>query len=1093
MELENLPWIRARRFTQRLAQDIVRHFKDINAVNSTGHDILRLGLRSNEPLPGAGHLVKLEFMFRSLSLLMPVEPQANQVLMAEGLLQRSGSGYGNPEMLEWLVFLASNNHLDATDSSRDQQAPAIDFLISLLRHAQKFGALSAGQYPMLPLSLQELLHRLFKEAVLRADLGLIRLLLHIGVDVNTKLPYLLTGYNIWHSATALEFAALLNDVSFIQLLLDSGADTTVIGLDLFLEAWHRFEQPGVYSERCMDLFLSNDATMPNDEDFAESILDQVSRCGDCPAVEKTINFFRRRLHKPQSISQLLVTVIKTGFSVDSILSEHANCVNIVTRFADTPLAAAACEGNLRVCKLLLHLGAHLNPRTRYSFGFDRSFPIATALQCAAYFGQTEIVREMLSHGANINLCHKWDAEHPRCDKGAYNLGMFLDAADFNRHHVETCSLGRTALQSSLIGRREDMVLLLLAEGATLVGGELAMAIQTRQLSAMDRLLENGATFHEMPIALCTPHYEPPSAVEAAIIVQDLDLVWRIVRAHPQTITPQVLCAAIWVSTFISDFSIVRKLIESSEGLLAHPDVQIGTILTWAVYMDALPIAAMMVEEFGFFPKTSAHPASIAGEGRSSHPLRWQDQNAGSEGQSSLVEEPYWKSAPRLYHMTTTEQTLSLVEAAASSWCPAYSEMLYRNQYRPTASCVALATGFGNLETLKVLHKYGVQMTTSTLVSVIGNQPVVEWLISLGLDLTKDDESSTRTPLQMAIEVGDLELCDKLLHLKVNVNAPAIHTGSATAAQIASSKGYIGLLQKLIAAGAYLNAPAASRNGTTALEGAALHGRLDTVQFLLNQGVDTEGSSNRQFVRAIEFAKQYGHHTVAKLLRSHRPWTEEDQRISEDEHLLHFDQRPGARWICEKCGYRSDDDDTDEDDISITTSEFFEDGISDFQHPDEVFCDEGSANQQDPGVNTSFSLEDFIHSDLWEDETSSSSDEVPERAGFTEDDLPGDHVVIPEAKTQGGLEPRDSVPDLLSSGEFDKILSDFQDEHDWMQKPDGPRGASADFNANEIPQQSATTNWNLDMSLGSFLAAYDHEIKLDDSPWIPEDGWNDRSF
>ena len=66
----------------------------------------------------------------------------------------------------------------------------------------------------------------------------------------------------------------------------------------------------------------------------------------------------------------------------------------------------------------------------------------------------------------------------------------------------------------------------------------------------------------------------------------------------------------------------------------------------------------------------------------------------------------------------------------------------------------------------------------------------------------------------------------------------------------------------------MNAAPAIKEGRTALEGAAEHGRIDLLQLLLNAGADTKGPQCTQYKRALEFAAEYGHDAVCRLLKTH---------------------------------------------------------------------------------------------------------------------------------------------------------------------------------------------------------------------------------
>ncbi|KAK5657151.1 hypothetical protein OQA88_3208 [Cercophora sp. LCS_1] len=159
----------------------------------------------------------------------------------------------------------------------------------------------------------------------------------------------------------------------------------------------------------------------------------------------------------------------------------------------------------------------------------------------------------------------------------------------------------------------------------------------------------------------------------------------------------------------------------------------------------------------------------------------------------------------------------------------------------------------------------------------------------------------RTPLQCAVENANLDMIDVLIKAGANVNArPAMDSG-ATALQIASIKGYVGIAEMLLGLGADVNAARSKINGRTALEGAAQNGKIEIIELLMYHGARTVGSGRRQYVRALGFAEVAGNFVAAKLLRSSRDWTAEDDEMMRRPGLL----GEGNLWVDEAMDYEDE--------------------------------------------------------------------------------------------------------------------------------------------------------------------------------------------
>ncbi|KAK9425008.1 hypothetical protein SUNI508_13259 [Seiridium unicorne] len=146
-----------------------------------------------------------------------------------------------------------------------------------------------------------------------------------------------------------------------------------------------------------------------------------------------------------------------------------------------------------------------------------------------------------------------------------------------------------------------------------------------------------------------------------------------------------------------------------------------------------------------------------------------------------------------------------------------------------------------------------------------------------------------TVLQTAVHVLDTEedwhVVQELIKAGASVNGSASVSGE-TALQIAARKGRLQIVAQLIDLGADVNAPRGLYFGGTCLEVAARYGRLDMVKFLLDSGANVHSKGRIQYIRSVKLALWYGYAAVADLLRKHRSWDDEDDRLLEYEELIY---------------------------------------------------------------------------------------------------------------------------------------------------------------------------------------------------------------
>lgn len=161
-------------------------------------------------------------------------------------------------------------------------------------------------------------------------------------------------------------------------------------------------------------------------------------------------------------------------------------------------------------------------------------------------------------------------------------------------------------------------------------------------------------------------------------------------------------------------------------------------------------------------------------------------------------------------------------------------------------------------------------TPLQLAAELGQLEVVKALVRHGAKINAAPAYQYgRTALQAAAARSSpkMELLNYLVDNGAEVNAPAGICGGITALQGAAIGGNIPIVQYLLGKGAQVNAKPAMKEGRTAIEGAAEHGRLDTVQLLLNYGATGGVGVKVGFKEAIKLAEDNQHTEIVEILRS----------------------------------------------------------------------------------------------------------------------------------------------------------------------------------------------------------------------------------
>lgn len=452
---------------------------------------------------------------------------------------------------------------------------------------------------------------------------------------------------------------------------------------------------------------------------------------------------------------------------------------------------------------------------------------------------------------------------------------------------ETNETGESALQTVIkTGERHvenrqersyEAAALLLQHGARLLGGEVVSSIRHRCWSIIDLLLRYGGSFLDTDT-------EGMTTLEAAIISGVVLYIERVFLISPRIYDAASMCAAIEAGLYWVAAMLLANCPTTSE--IEELDTTVLDSVSEVRNLDLLQRNDLK----HLLETTALGLAAKAGNlyllGKMLRSLRFQ--------RFALVPDPFencfWRASatgtpgPKVrtgspLALAAMGQTVQAMEA--------FRELL-SSGWQPDTLTWCIIADKGNLSLAQTLYDQGHRLkdpAPGLLETPIReeNQKLLLLLLQAGADPNGHDtlESGSRSPMQLAVELGNLDLAKCLLNAGANVNAAPARSYGATALQLAAIKGYLGLAKHLLDLDADVNAAGAEKQGRTALEGAAEHGRLDMLELLLCYGASITGAARCHYVKAVKLATNGGHFAAVELLKSRGGWSEADDDLCEE--------------------------------------------------------------------------------------------------------------------------------------------------------------------------------------------------------------------
>ncbi|KAJ5741118.1 hypothetical protein N7493_000990 [Penicillium malachiteum] len=472
------------------------------------------------------------------------------------------------------------------------------------------------------------------------------------------------------------------------------------------------------------------------------------------------------------------------------------------------LLLAVKQGSLPTALILIEANARLNDEYSNSPG--------SVLGAAIESGQEDLIQFLINAGATLIGTKLQQIGSMQVAKMLQQIGLLPSILHFS---------GQKMLVTALLNGKQELAQFLFQNGAGFNGGmqgdeddnsatPLEAAIISKNSLFVEALLNNGAKVTD-------------GALESAIELMeefndDSELLQRLL-ARFYGDAPKAVIAALKSS--------------SLESLQLLRDAKIDPTLTLQCYREGRDM-----DEYELSPPHSVLEIAVvfAGVAELKYLLEWTQwsaENVGRAVTAAMVVENY-----------------QVIETLLEVNCDFTQEITV--EY-PSSKDV-----FGNFQA-------GAKETFTPLQAAVSQQLVTAVKgISQKTDVNFLGKGvRRRTPLQLAVEKGNMEIFNILLTHGAKIDSPPAPHGGVTALQAAAIQGYVGIARRLLDLGADVNEPPARYFGRTALQGAAEHGRIDMLQLLLEAGTLIIGEGEEQFLKAVELAERNGHNAAARLLKS----------------------------------------------------------------------------------------------------------------------------------------------------------------------------------------------------------------------------------
>lgn len=752
--------------------------------------------------------------------------------------------------------------------------------------------------------------KIFASALRLFDLKTVKRMLEANMNPNTAIEIL-----YFEVLTPLQFACRTSNdkgMELTQLLLTHGADVSlsyneILPLSYAIQKGHKamvhllLAHGAIVTPSCISYaFISN-----INEDLAREIIDSCSNVNDRTGLQGDSLLARAVVLDNVVMTRLLLA---KGADVNGLFTTYFDKAKAVT----TVLGLASRSKSLEMIQLLLEICENVTP------DFD-GLPYVSPLALAVEAGNIQVTKNLLQAGVSVEFAD--DAGSATLIERAVmkrNLALCHVLVSYGaRVDMPLCDTEQrsSALLAAIHHNEFEIVDLLINTGARLNDGYseppgtiFGAAIELGYQSLISKLLSAGAK------VLKWSQIRRIGSLDTAVSLQEIGVLKSILQASGQQILASALLAHDENLTqyllehdadlkrgpdeprsSMTGMTPLEAAIKAKNGLITEVLLNRGAMVTDGDIAAALDADSESLQKLlsKFCGSAPTAVGTVICRGKSLEILR--DAGVDPTGAPKRLKDVWYGE----FHLEEYEDDdlnfepfASVLEIAVSNKSHEHLQFLLHWAHWDevlTGRALTIAIFIGQYELANELLEYGADEEQeisvgrwfyeednpcdifTPLQAAAKNQmlPIAEKLVQF-VDVNYLGEGVyRRTPLQHAVENGNMDLMNLLLQHGAMVDSPPARDGGATALQIAAIKGYIGIARRLIDLGASVNEPPATINGRTALQGAAEHGRIDMLQMLLNEGALVVGDGEENYQRAIQLGERQGHGAAVRLLRSFR--------------------------------------------------------------------------------------------------------------------------------------------------------------------------------------------------------------------------------